>query len=204
MTIVDPKSKGKKKAPVPVPVPVKKFKPALKRTYLGAESSSEEDKSEGEDDEDEDDSDASSIQEDEDGNIQGWIAPEDADDEARAQVEAYRDKVNVRREGLMYFLKSYIQLLVHAIVCPQVDWLDSVQGDQTFIDAEKKIDSTLKGMLSSLIGSSAWRTNFKHALDSRPEFALEDLDAGELHAACDACKMGQSRHSTLLARVWVS
>lgn len=53
-----------------------------------------------------------------------------------------------------------------------------------------------KGLVQSLIGSSAWRIPFKRAVDALPTFSLSDLPLSERGAKCDACTSGVHRHST--------
>lgn len=56
----------------------------------------------------------------------------------------------------------------------------------------------LSGMRDSLLASSVWRSDFKKALETYPEFTLVRLNFAE--PQCDACHLG-GRLSTLLGRL---
>ncbi|GAA5870893.1 hypothetical protein JCM1840_002722 [Sporobolomyces johnsonii] len=142
-------------------------------------------------------SDSDSATPDLDDNLEHFIVDEDADDEGRAIVQEFVDSVRGKSQGVKYYLKTYLLYLVHLIVCPQVNWLD----DPEFKEAQERVHGQLQGMLQSLIGSSAWKPKFQHVMDSRPEMTLVELGADEKGAACDACTMGNSRHSAFVASV---
>ncbi|GAA5887189.1 hypothetical protein JCM5296_004553 [Sporobolomyces johnsonii] len=142
-------------------------------------------------------SDSDSATPDLDDNLEHFIVDEDADDEGRAIVQEFVDSVRGKSQGVKYYLKTYLLYLVHLIVCPQVNWLD----DPEFKEAQERVHGQLQGMLQSLIGSSAWKPKFHHVMDSRPEMTLVELGADEKGAACDACTMGNSRHSAFVASV---
>ncbi|GAA5950321.1 hypothetical protein JCM21900_001116 [Sporobolomyces salmonicolor] len=132
-----------------------------------------------------------------DDNLEHFIVDEDADDEGQAIVKEFVESVRGKSQGIKYYLKTYLLYLVHLIVCPQVNWLD----DPDFKEAQERVHGQLQGMLQSLIGSSAWKPKFQHVMDTRPEMTLVELGADEKGAACDACTMGNSRHSAFIASV---
>ncbi|GAA6013857.1 hypothetical protein JCM10207_008214 [Rhodosporidiobolus poonsookiae] len=149
--------------------------------YLGAPSS--ESSSEGSEVSDESSSSGSS-------DIEDFLVDEE-DEDAREERERYMEDVRGRAQGLKFYLKTYQQYLIHLIVCPEVDWL----GDKDFKEAQKRVHSHLKGLVDSMVGSSAWKPRFKHAIETRPDFTVDELPKGERGAACDACTMGKNRHS---------
>ncbi|GAA5923879.1 hypothetical protein JCM1841_001422 [Sporobolomyces salmonicolor] len=132
-----------------------------------------------------------------DDNLEHFIVDEDADNEGQAIVKEFVESVRGKSQGIKYYLKTYLLYLVHLIVCPQVNWLD----DPDFKEAQERVHGQLQGMLQSLIGSSAWKPKFQHVMDTRPEMTLVELGADEKGAACDACTMGNSRHSAFIASV---
>jgi hypothetical protein len=129
---------------------------------------------------------------------------EDANDE---EVYRFRQQMSTQIQGIQYHLKTYIQWLVHLIVCPQVDWLEE---DANFEASFKMINDTLKSLVQSLIGSSAWRvsancnfcracdmpacslpdhgvflqSDFQKALDQKPYMSLHDIDILERNGPC--------------------
>lgn len=56
----------------------------------------------------------------------------------------------------------------------------------------------LSGMRDSLVASSVWRSDFKKALETYPNFTLIRLNFAI--PSCDACHLG-GRSSTLLGRL---
>ncbi|GAA5833554.1 hypothetical protein JCM9279_001557 [Rhodotorula babjevae] len=127
--------------------------------------------------------------------LDGFIVDNSDDDQV---VHSWRESVRGQSQGLRYYVKQYLSLLVFLIVDPQCDWLAS---DKEWRDAHQRVHSHLTGLLNSLISSSAWKPKFKHAVDTRPDMYLDSLEAEERGVACDACTMGKARHSTLRATV---
>ncbi|GAA5856735.1 hypothetical protein JCM8547_008815 [Rhodosporidiobolus lusitaniae] len=158
-------------------------------TYLGAASSSSESESE-------DGSDVS-FGSDNTTDIDEFLVNDDDDDEARAIVDTFREGVRGRSQGMRFYFKTYLVYLIHTVVCPQVDWID--MKDTDFKEARNRVQEHLRGLLQSLIGSSAWKPKFQHAMDTRPDFVLDEIPAGERGGPCDACTMGGHRHSVFTA-----
>ncbi|KAM0791377.1 hypothetical protein ACM66B_005842 [Microbotryomycetes sp. NB124-2] len=137
----------------------------------------------------------SSLGSDLDRDEDDFIVDESDDDDDDQVVKDFREKVSTGAQGQMYYLKTYLQWLVHMIVCPGIDWLEE---DETFRVAERAVSNRLQDLLRALIGSSAWRRPFKKALEGRPEQTTLELDVFERGGPCEACTMGKSRHSSLL------
>ncbi|BGP16296.1 hypothetical protein JCM10213_006452 [Rhodosporidiobolus nylandii] len=157
-------------------------------SYLGAPSSSSS--------EEDSDSEVSSGSSSDSTDIEEFIVEEE-DEDAREIVDAFRESVRGKAQGLKFYLKTYLLLLVHEIVCPEVDWLKD--GTDDFRNAKRRVDEQIKGLVNSLIASSAWRPKFQHALETRPEMNIDELAKEDRGVACEACTMGKSRHSVFVA-----
>ncbi|GAA5984086.1 hypothetical protein JCM10908_006044 [Rhodotorula pacifica] len=156
-------------------------------------NSDEEDES----DSDSDDSDrsgsgssSSEDQSDGQGSIDDFLAEDDGNDE---EVARYRAKMQLKSQGMRYYYKTYIILLVYMIIDPDRDWRAE---DEDLRTADSKVTQELEGLLNSLVGSSAWKPKFKRIIDSRPELTVDPLGADEAGGPCEVCSMGRSRHAS--------
>ncbi|GAA5991009.1 hypothetical protein JCM11641_007309 [Rhodosporidiobolus odoratus] len=165
-------------------------RPARQHSYLGAPSSSS-----SSEDSDED-SEVSSGSDSDTTDIEEFIVSEE-DEEAKAEVEKYREGVRAKSQGLKFYLKTYLVYLIHHTVCPEVDWAQ----DPEFKEARERVTQHLQGLTQNLITSSAWKQEFTHAIMTRPEMDLDPLTAASRGDPCDACTMGKKRHSIYLARL---
>lgn len=151
-------------------------------------------------DDPEDDEEDSTSQDDAnlDADLEGFLVEGEEDEDTKKVVDRHREEVRERAQGLRFFLKarcprrpsrtgvahhhsqSYLQYIVHVILCPEVDWLE----DEAFKTAYEAVTKERKGLLSSLIGSSAWKVKFKAAIDAYPRFGLENLFGFDRGAPC--------------------
>jgi hypothetical protein len=70
------------------------------------------------------------------------------------EVEKYRADLQMKSQGMRYYYKTYIILLVYMIIDPDRDWR---REDKELRTADEKVTQELEGFLSSLVGSSAWK-----------------------------------------------
>ncbi|GAA6008140.1 hypothetical protein JCM11491_001899 [Sporobolomyces phaffii] len=120
------------------------------------------------------------------------VSDEDAGgdvEEARKELDKLRDSMRVKAQGLKYFLKTYLNYLVHLICVPESRWL----ADDEFKTAKNKIETHLKGIISSALSSAGWLAGFKRIVDTRPDLSL---DAISDLPPCDACAQGKYRRAT--------
>ncbi|KAL8281194.1 hypothetical protein RQP46_006552 [Phenoliferia psychrophenolica] len=171
-----------------------------KATYMGAESPPESESesasasgnaSDGSDGSD----DSPKKREDLDADLSDFLE-EDDEEEVDDVVAKHRENMTRKAQGQKLHVKTFLQYLVHLIVCPTVDWYKS---DENFAQSYDRVTRDLEGMTSSLIGSNAWRKGFKRAIDERPSFQMDDIDPSLVGASCDACTMGAKRHSKFTA-----
>ena len=118
---------------------------------------------------------------------------------------------------LSYQFKKIFQLFVHVAVQPPGDrhaFMErQIQGhssshlmcsvikfvtDEYFAVPLQLTRRKVSGLRDSLVSSSAWRPEFKRALEDYPDFELTPLDFTV--PSCDACKMG-GRKSSVVGRV---
>lgn len=66
----------------------------------------------------------------------------------------YRADLQMKSQGMRYYYKTYIILLVYMIIDPDRDWR---REDKELRTADEKVTQELEGFLSSLVGSSAWK-----------------------------------------------
>lgn len=79
------------------------------------------------------------------------------------------------KTGYLYskflYHQTYIQWIIREIVCPEIEWLK----EKSYNEAYDQCTKAFKGLVNSLIASSAWKKPFKRALDNLPKFVLSDL-----------------------------
>ncbi|BGP40316.1 hypothetical protein JCM10449v2_004277 [Rhodotorula kratochvilovae] len=163
--------------------------------YLGAaqdESSSDSDSSSVTD------SSSLSGQTDLSEDLEGFIVKGGADAEGAAEVNKLRESIHEQSQGLRFYVKQYLAYLVYLILDPECDWLEV---NEEWKIAHERVHTHLRDLLNSLVGSSAWKVKFKHAVDTRPDWTLDELAPEEKGKSCDACIMGRQRHSTFVATV---
>ncbi|GAA6034058.1 hypothetical protein JCM8097_000671 [Rhodosporidiobolus ruineniae] len=140
--------------------------------YAGASSSSSSSSS-GEGSEVSDESSGSE-------DIDKFIVEEEDDEKTRRIVEDFRAGVRGKSQGIKWSIKTYLQYLIHNIVCPEVDWL----RDPDFKQAEQHVIGHIDSLLASLLKSQAWKPKFGHALDTRPELTIDEFEGA---VGCEAC-----------------
>lgn len=86
------------------------------------------------------------------GSIDDFLAEDDENMEK--EVENYRADLQMKSQGMRYYYKTYIILLVYMIIDPDRDWR---REDKELRTADEKVTQELEGFLSSLVGSSAWK-----------------------------------------------
>ncbi|KAM0753177.1 hypothetical protein T439DRAFT_378887 [Meredithblackwellia eburnea MCA 4105] len=168
-----------------------RLKNARKHTYLGAEpetDSEEAEKSSGDDGEVDQ---AQDVERNIDSDLSDFIASDEGGEDNEV-VEEFRQGLNAQAQGAKYYIKTYIVYLIHLIICPSVDWLLS---DDNFLNASNYVERDINGLVSSLIGSTAWLERFKKSVDARPMFSIDLLAPDLTGAPCQACTMGRKRHS---------
>lgn len=89
---------------------------------------------------------------DSEGSIDDFLAEDDENMEK--EVEKYRADLQMKSQGMRYYYKTYIILLVYMIIDPDRDWR---REDKELRTADEKVTQELEGFLSSLVGSSAWK-----------------------------------------------
>ncbi|KIL00117.1 hypothetical protein PAXRUDRAFT_821997 [Paxillus rubicundulus Ve08.2h10] len=105
-------------------------------------------------------------------------------------------------QDLTHHFKIICQLFVHMAVRPLSErclFLKHVLKDEEYFSVPLQATRRkLSGMRDSLVASSVWRSEFKKALETYPEFTLVRMSFAI--PQCDACHLG-GRLSTLLGRV---
>ncbi|KAI0725129.1 hypothetical protein C8Q72DRAFT_755507, partial [Fomitopsis betulina] len=104
-------------------------------------------------------------------------------------------------QDLIHHFKIICQLFVHISVHPLDDReavVNRFTKDQYFYVPLQTARRKLSGMRDSLVASSIWRSDFKKALETFPEFEVHHLEYTV--PGCDACHLG-SRLSTRLGRL---
>ncbi|GAA5870838.1 hypothetical protein JCM3774_001690 [Rhodotorula dairenensis] len=160
--------------------------------HNSADSSSESDSdSDGSDSESSSSSDGRSDgRSDGQGSIDDFLAEDDGNDE---EVARYRAEMQIKSQGMRWYYKTYIILLVYMIIDPDRDWRGQ---DDELRTADEKVTQEIEGLLNSLVGSSAWKPKFKRIIDSRPELTVDPLGPDEAGGPCEVCTMGRGRHAS--------
>ncbi|EJD06032.1 uncharacterized protein FOMMEDRAFT_166326 [Fomitiporia mediterranea MF3/22] len=150
----------------------------------------------------EDDGDQSSLSENnEDSDLEGEIDDFIVDDEADAQTAALPALFSMNtHQDLVHHFKIVCQYLVHlAVTSPAARSriAERLTSDEYFSVPLSITRRKLSDIRDSIV-SSVWRTDYKKALSTYPNFSLHDLDFAIPH--CDACNLG-GRLSTLMGRL---
>ncbi|GAA5893951.1 uncharacterized protein JCM6883_003681 [Sporobolomyces salmoneus] len=131
----------------------------------------------------------------EEGDSDNFIVEDDDNDlgnaEAQVELDKLREGMRIKAQGLKFYIKTYLNYLVHLIVVPEANWL----ADSDFAAAKEKVESYLQGIINSSLSSAGWLPKFKKSLDTRPSLVISSLVETP---ACDACSAGKSRRATFL------
>ncbi|GAA6051017.1 hypothetical protein JCM3770_005457 [Rhodotorula araucariae] len=131
-------------------------------------------------------------------NLDGFIVEGEPDAEGAAEVDKLRESIREQSQGLRFYVKQYLAYLVYLILDPDCDWLGV---NEEWKIAHQRVHTHLRDLLNSLVSSSAWKPKFRHAVDTRPDWTLDELAPEDRGGACDACMMGRQRHCTFIATV---
>ena len=103
-------------------------------------------------------------------------------------VQGARTLVQARSEGRV---SDVVEWLVRFKFEPNFD----EKHNELYLLGWKRLDDEVAGLASSKFASSAWKPEFRRALNARPKFVSVELPRGDLDrlfSACEAC--GRSGH----------
>ncbi|KAF8447936.1 hypothetical protein L210DRAFT_3391177 [Boletus edulis BED1] len=104
-------------------------------------------------------------------------------------------------QDLTHHFKIVCQLFVHIAVQPLADrrpFFERVLKEEEYLSVPLQVTRRKLSGIRDSVASSVWRSDFKKALETHPEFTLVRLAFAE--PQCDACHLG-GRLSTLLGRL---